>query len=34
MTHRFLFDGDKLSIDTQHNVRWGDTQRPRISSQP
>jgi CubicO group peptidase (beta-lactamase class C family) len=34
MTHRFLFDGDKLSIDTQHNVRWGDTQRPRISGKP
>jgi CubicO group peptidase (beta-lactamase class C family) len=34
MTHRFSFEGDKLSIDTQHNVRWGDTQRPRISGKP
>jgi CubicO group peptidase (beta-lactamase class C family) len=34
MTHRFQFDGDKLSIDTQHNVRWGDTKRPRISGRP
>ena len=30
ITHRFLFEGDRLSIDTQHNVRWGDTKRPRI----
>jgi CubicO group peptidase (beta-lactamase class C family) len=34
MTHRFLFEGDQLSIDTQHNVRWGDTQRPRIIGKP
>jgi len=30
MTHRFSFDGDTLSIDTEHNLRWGETKRPRI----
>ena len=31
ITHQFVFDGDKLAIDTEHNVRWGDTKRPRIT---
>jgi CubicO group peptidase (beta-lactamase class C family) len=31
ITQRFLLDGDKLSIDTEHNLRWGDTKRPRIT---
>jgi len=34
MTHRFSFEGDELSIDTEHNVRWGDTKRPRITGKP
>lgn len=34
ITHRFVFEGDKLSIDTQQNVRWGDTKRPRITGKP
>jgi hypothetical protein len=34
MTHRFTFEGGKLAIDTQHNVRWGDTKRPRITGKP
>jgi hypothetical protein len=34
LTQRFLFDGDRLSIDTEHNLRWGETQRPRITGTP
>jgi CubicO group peptidase (beta-lactamase class C family) len=34
LTQKFLFDGDKLSIDTEHNLRWGDTKRPRITGTP
>jgi CubicO group peptidase (beta-lactamase class C family) len=34
LTQRFLFDGDKLSIDTEHNLRWGETRRPRITGRP
>jgi CubicO group peptidase (beta-lactamase class C family) len=31
LTQRFVFEGEKLSIDTEHNLRWGETKRPRIS---
>jgi hypothetical protein len=31
LTQRFAFDGDKLAIDTEHNLRWGETKRPRIT---
>jgi CubicO group peptidase (beta-lactamase class C family) len=31
LTQRFVFDGDKLAIDTEHNLRWGETKRPRIT---
>jgi hypothetical protein len=31
LTQRFVFDGNKLSIDTEHNLRWGETKRPRIT---
>jgi CubicO group peptidase (beta-lactamase class C family) len=34
LTQRFRFDGDKLSIDTEHNLRWGETKRPRITGKP
>jgi hypothetical protein len=34
LTQRFLFDGDKLSIDIEHNLRWGETKRPRITGTP
>jgi CubicO group peptidase (beta-lactamase class C family) len=34
LTQRFVFDGDKLSIDTEHNLRWGETKRPRITGTP
>lgn len=30
ITHRFTFEGDKVSLDTEHNLRWGDTKRPRL----
>lgn len=30
LTQRFTFEGNKLSIDTEHNLRWGETKRPRI----
>jgi CubicO group peptidase (beta-lactamase class C family) len=31
LTQRFNFEGDKLSIDTEHNLRWGEKKRPRIT---
>lgn len=31
LTHRFRFEGDTLAIDTEHNLRWGETKRPRIT---
>jgi CubicO group peptidase (beta-lactamase class C family) len=34
LTQRFAFNGDKLSIDTEHNLRWGETKRPRITGKP
>jgi CubicO group peptidase (beta-lactamase class C family) len=34
LTQRFLFGGDKLSIDTEHNLRWGEKKRPRITGKP
>lgn len=34
ITHRFQFERDRVAIDTQHNVRWGDTRRPRIIGKP
>jgi CubicO group peptidase (beta-lactamase class C family) len=34
LTQKFVFEGDKLSIDTEHNLRWGDTKRPRITGSP
>ncbi len=30
LTQRFKFDGNTLAIETEHNLRWGETQRPRI----
>jgi CubicO group peptidase (beta-lactamase class C family) len=34
LTQRFHFEGDKLAIDTEHNLRWGETKRPRITGTP
>jgi CubicO group peptidase (beta-lactamase class C family) len=31
LTQRLSFDGDELAIDTEHNLRWGETKRPRIT---
>ena len=31
LTQRFHFEGGKLAIDTEHNLRWGDPRRPRIT---
>jgi CubicO group peptidase (beta-lactamase class C family) len=30
LTGRFSFERDKLLIDFEHNLRWGETKRPRL----
>jgi hypothetical protein len=27
---RFGFEGDRLLLDVEHNLRWGETRRPRV----
>ncbi len=34
LTQSFHFEGDQLAIDTEHNLRWGETKRPRITGRP
>jgi CubicO group peptidase (beta-lactamase class C family) len=31
LTSKFTFERDQLSIDIEHNLRWGETKRPRIT---
>jgi CubicO group peptidase (beta-lactamase class C family) len=33
LTGRFTFAGEELFIDFEHNLRWGETRRPRITGQ-
>jgi len=33
VTLRFELEGDKLALDVEHNLRWGETKRPRVSGQ-
>jgi hypothetical protein len=33
LTGRFTFTGKELFIDFEHNLRWGETRRPRITGQ-
>ena len=30
IAHRFTFDADEVTLDMDHNLRWGETQRPRL----
>lgn len=31
VTARLSFDGDQLLLDVEHNLRWGETKRPRVT---
>lgn len=33
LTGRFTFAGEELFVDFEHNLRWGETRRPRITGQ-
>lgn len=31
VTARFRFEGDRLALDMEHNLRWGEKKRPRVT---